>query len=125
MPVVRRYVPAETKKDLPKGSRFKAMDAFLMSDRVQDVAHRVAEDLADDAATIVSAEATETGELARGYEARADTPVTIDGHPRRTAVVVNNVAHAAAVEFGNAQSRAVHPLQRAGEPYHTPKGTLR
>lgn len=125
MPYVSRYVPAETKKDLPKGSPYKAMDAFLMSDRVRDVAHAAAKDLADDAATIVSAEATETGALARGYEAREDLPVVIDGHPRRVAVVVNNDPAAAPVEFGNGRARAVHPLQRAGEPYHTPKGTLR
>lgn len=125
MPVVGRYVPANTKRDLPKGSPYKAMDAFLMSDRVQDVAQEAAKDVAEDAGVIVSAEATDTGELARSYEARADVPVVIDGNPRRTSVVVTNVAHAAAVEFGNSRSRAVHPLQRAGEPYHTPKGTLR
>ena len=125
MPVVSRYVPANRKQDLPKGSPYKAMDAFLMSDRVQDVAHAAAGDVAEDAGVIVSAEATDTGELARSYEARADAPAIIDGNPRRTAVVVSNAAHAAAVEFGNSRSAAVHPLQRAGEPYHTPKGTLR
>lgn len=125
MPVVGRYVPANRKQDLPKGSRYKAMDAFLMSGRVQDAAHAAAEDIAQEAGVIVSAEATDTGELARSYEARADAPAVIDGNPRRTAVVVTNVAHAAAVEFGNSRSKAVHPLQRAGEPFHTPKGTLR
>lgn len=125
MPYVSRYVPAETKKDLPKGSPYKAMDAFLMSDRVQDVAIAAAKDIAGGASAIVAAEASDTGELARSYEVHETSPEVIDGHPRRTAIIVNNDRAATPIEFGNSRTPAHRPLQRAGEPYHTPKGTLR
>lgn len=130
MPVTYRYVAANTARDLPKGSPFRAMDAFLLSDRVQDVATAGAKDIAEAAQRLAEAEAYETGAYSRGFEAVVTDPVgggtgdddmRLEGGPRRAAAVRNSTPTAAANEFGNSRREGKHILRRAGEPWDTPR----
>lgn len=133
MPVTHRYKAANTARDLPKGSPFRAMDAFLLSDRVQDVASAGAADIAEAAQRLAEAEAYETGEYSRGFEAVEIPPVGeggpggtvggihLEGGPRRAAIVKNGTPTAAVNEFGNSRREGKHILRRAGEPWDSPQ----
>lgn len=120
------YRPANSRRDLPAGSGFKAMDAFLLSSRVQDVVNDVAEAIADDARALARAEGlVRSGVYSTSFGTRESEPVVLAGehpNPRRGALVVNDAPHAASLEFGTSKARAYHVLERAAEPYRSPKG---
>jgi sugar phosphate isomerase/epimerase len=133
-----RYVPSHSQRQMNaararrglKPSTMQAMDDFLMSEEVQDVALDAAKDIADTAAGLaVGSGSVETGGYARGFEAERTEPVVAGGNPRRAARVSNEYvdengyAPAAAVEFGNKKAGpGKRVLGRAGEQYHTPRG---
>lgn len=119
MPTTHRYVPANTKADLPKGSPYRAMDAFLLSDRVQDAADAAAKDIAAEAAARAG---KDSGELASRYDAVDGGVQSYAGNPRRTSAVVNDSPHAAADEFGNSRRAGSHTLREVGARYDTAKG---
>jgi hypothetical protein len=126
------YRPANYATDLPKGSRFAAMDSFLLSDQVQDVSIAAAKDIASDAVDIIVAEAYETGTLADSVDVAPGRVITVNTYPRTTAVVTMHggvppratdpeASTGAIAEFGNSQREAVRPLGRAGRKYDTPR----
>lgn len=117
------YRPANTSRDLPAGSPHKAMDAFLLSSRVQDVSLEAAKDIASAASDIAIAEGrTATGSYARSFKTEAIEPVLVAGNLRRAAAVYNDDRAAAPVEFGNRRVGAGrYVLFRAGQLYHTPR----
>lgn len=119
-----RYKPAMHRTDLRKGSKRLAMDAFLMSDQVQDVSSAAARDMARDMrAEAVAAGLVETGGYVQGFDSEASEPVWTTYGPRRAATVYNDDDAAPAVEFGNARVGAGRRIMlRVGNRYHTPKG---
>lgn len=121
--VKHRYVPANTRADLPKGSKNLAMDAFLMSERVADVTRLVTRHIAAEAAALAGVEAFDTGEYASSFEVEETTPIWAGDpkFPRRTMRVINRDEAAAAVELGNSRvGPGKYILTRVGAPYHTP-----
>lgn len=120
------YAPANSQRDLPKGTKSKAMDAFLMSDEVADISEQAAKDIADEARQDAASQGiSESGEYISSFETERDFVVEVaDPHPnpRRGARVGNNSKHAAAVEFGNRGREGKHILQRAGSKFDSPKG---
>ena len=119
-----KYKPAMHRGDLPKGSRHLAMDAFLLSDDVQDVSSAAARDMARDMrAEAVAAGLVDTGGYVQGFDSEASEPVWSSFGPRRAAVVFNDDEAAPAVEFGNRRVGAGRRIMlRVGNRYHTPKG---
>lgn len=122
--VVVRYKPANHQRDLPRGSHHLAMDAFLLSDEVQDVSMAAARDMARDMAIQAVAEgAADTGAYASGFEVEERQPLLAGGNLRRAAVVRNSTDAAAPMEFGNrrvGEGRRI--MLRVGLRYHTPRG---
>ena len=127
------YVPANHRRDLPKGSRHRAMDAFLLSPGLQDVVLRVAEDIAGEARAMAIQEGiAETGEYAGSFDAKPSRPITVGPpfpNPRVSAVVTNDAGDpdtgysvAADVEYGRPGKEGRRIMYRAGLKYHTPKG---
>jgi Bacteriophage HK97-gp10, putative tail-component len=101
-----------------------SMAKFLLSSRVGDVAHKAGEDIAD-AAREDAAQHSRTGTLAAGYDAIPSVGgEKMEGGPRKTAVVFNNVRHAALIELGGPRNPARHHLLKAGLKYHTPRVKL-
>lgn len=117
------YVPANSRRDLRRGSRLRAMDDFLLSARVQDVVLHAAEDIAGEARGMAIEEgAVETGDYANRFDAQPGPVAVVAGNPRRTAIVTNDSDAAAPHEFGNSKRPARRTLLRAGLKFHTPKG---
>lgn len=121
--VTGTYIPAYTRAQLRKGSKNRAMDSFLMSDRVADVTRLVTRHVAAEATTLAGAEAFDTGEYASSFEVEETAPIWAGtpSFPRRTFRVINRTKHAAAVELGNSASGpGKYILTRAGAPFHNP-----
>lgn len=123
--VTHRYVPAETKRDLPEGSKNLAMDALLMSDRLQDVADHAAFDIVDDARKeALDKGLVKTGNYVASFGVRAGAPRIFKGRPRRVAIAYNDSPHAVDLELGNNGRFGHHILFRSGLKYHSPKGMI-
>lgn len=126
-----RYVPANSSAQINaaraarghKPSKFQAMDAFLMSDQIQDVSDAAAKDIAEDASQMAVAEGVvKSGSYASAFETEEADPIVAAGNPRRTAAVYNDDAAAPSVEYGSRMSPGDRVLGRAGMKYHTPRG---
>lgn len=121
-PLVMRYRPANTKADLRPTSTNKAMDLFLLSWRTQRVASAAAEDIADAAAALATAEGlVETGQYIDSFRPHVSPPHLAGGNLRAAATVANVAPHAAAIEFGNSKRPGRFILLRASRPFHTPR----
>lgn len=120
------YQPANTERDLPKGSKHRPMADFLMSDDLQSVVLDVADEIGGEARGMAIEEgAVETGEYASSFEARAGSVVVVSDpfpNPRVSADVLNTSDHAAAEEFGNSKRSGSRVLGRAGAKFDSPKG---
>lgn len=126
------YRPANRQRDLPHGTGTKAMDAFLMSDRIQDVSTSAAKDVETDAKELAAAEGLiESGKYVNAFDVE-ETVVAVDGdhpNPRRGARVTNDAgdpetgfSEAATIEFGNSKVEGRRIMRRAGAKYDSPKG---
>lgn len=124
------YVPANSRRDLPRGSTMRAMDDFLMSNDLQNVLDDIGEDIAMEARAMAIEEGhVETGEYATSFDSEPGPPVVIENthpNPRRSVRVTNDATYAAAIEFGNAGNggNGHRILLRAGLKFHTPKGDV-
>jgi len=122
------YVPANTRRDLPAGSRFRAMDDFLLSRQLHKPVLEAAEDVASEArALAIEGGMVDSGDFVSSFDVEAGPVLTVSDpfpNPRVTGRVTNDSDHAAAVEWGNAQTKGQghRVLGRAGEKFHTPKG---
>ena len=127
------YVPANHRRDLPKGSRHRAMDSFLLSPQLQDVVLRAGEDIAGEARGMAIEEGVaETGEYASSFDARVGPPLSVGPpfpNPRVSVIVSNDAGDAdtgysvaADVEYGTSTRPGKRILYRAGLKYHTPRG---
>lgn len=131
MTVVRvTYKPAQTSLDLPPGSKFKAMDAFLLSPQLGDPVNEATKDIATAATTLATAERFETGAYAASIEADEGEIVVVGGRPRVSGAVMAHggsypnakdpeTSIAAVVEWGNANAPGARILGRAGDPFHS------
>lgn len=123
-----KYKPAYTRRDLPVDSKRLAMDAFLMSGRVQAVVLQVARDMADDARDLAVAKGlVDRGEYRDSFEVRPGRPVWAGqpAFPRRTAVLENTAGHAAALEWGNSQTgEGHHVMGEIQAKWHSPKAVI-
>lgn len=127
MTVTVRYQPANTAADLPPGSRYQAMDAFLLSDQLAGPVMEAGRAIAADAKALYIAEAFDTGQTANSVFVSKGVAV-IAGNPRVIARVGANggipagmkedVSVAVLIEFGKPGLRI---LGRAGAPYDNPK----
>ena len=121
------YRPSNTRHDLPAGSPLRAMDAFLVSQEVQDVADEAARDIARDAQNLALAEGlVRTGRYARSFDSAPGELKVLPGeypNPRRSAIVYNDVPQAVELELGMdnraTQKPAYRILSRAAEPYQS------
>lgn len=138
--VTSRYVPATRRRDLPAGSPYQAMDAFLLSNQLQAPVVMAARDIAADAVAIARAEITSdssTDAYVDSIDVDEQKVITINTFPRVAAAVTANggrsswggftdpeSSHAAVVEFGNAAApqSGRRIFGRAGAKYNTPKG---
>lgn len=117
------YAPANTRRDLRKGSKLMSMQEFLLSERLQQVVDDATDDVAGEARGMAIEEgAVETGGYASGFRAERGPVQVIAGNARRTGRVVNEDPAAAPQEFGNRRVPARHVLLRAGLKFHTPRG---
>lgn len=130
-PVTWRYKPANTKADLRPESKNLAMDAFLLSPRLQRPTTAVAQEIALIAKATALVEASDTTAFANAFVAAPGPPMVVGGNPRVSARVSNSDPAAAPNEFGNVRilksGKAVEfpakrILGRSGEPFHTPRG---
>lgn len=107
----------------------ESMGRFLKSNRVGDVAMKAAKDIADDAAQaerLRRKKGPATGRLAAGYRTqRAMGGAKAEGGLRAIGLVRNDVPYAAVIELGDKGVGGAHVLERAGNPYHVPKGARR
>ena len=117
-----RYVPANSRKDLPPDSKHLPMDAFLVSPRVQRVSLAAAEDIADVARRSAEAQGIfRTGVYLSSFRVSIRPPIVADGNPRAAARVENIAPHAMIVEAGSYHfGRGRWILKRAGAQFHTP-----
>lgn len=120
------YKPANTQRDLPPRTGTKAMDAFLMSDRIQDVSYEASQDVVGEAERLTAAlGVVESGEYISGFKVEPDHIVMAsDDHPnpRRASRVVNDADHAATVEYGARNGEGMRIMRLAGAKYDSPKG---
>lgn len=127
------YVPANSARDLPRGSKHRAMDAFLLSNQLADAVMDAGEDIAREARAMAIEEGVaETGEYASSFEAKPGRLITVGPpwpNPRVSVIVSNDAGDpdtgysvAADVEYGTSTRPGKRILYRAGLKYHTPKG---
>ena len=135
--VNQRYVPANHHGDLPRGSKFQAMDAFLLSSRVERVAMEAAVDIATIAVQMALVEAFDTGRYAASIDVQpiVVTMGVLHKNPRAAAAVTAHGGRppestdpesstAAIVEFGNSRAPGRRILGRAGAPFNSMRSEI-
>jgi hypothetical protein len=122
------YAPANTRRDLPPGSKARgAMDDLLLSKQIQEPIMEAAKDMADDARELAISEGlVESGGYVSSFGHHEGEVVTVnDGsyaNPRVSAVVENTDPVSPAIEFGNSRTRARRILGRVAAKHTSPKG---
>lgn len=129
--VTHRYVPANTRADLPPGSKHLAMDALLMSDDVADVTRDVSRAIAVAASTLATSVGVDTGAFVDSFYVEETTPILAGefANPRRTMEVGSTDPGAPHHEFGGRRrvgaGHVVDPprdiLGQASRPYSSPR----